>query len=296
MNILLGLEDAAYHFAAQLFHNAYSKMQAVGTDVSDILTSGGDTQMADITEKLQTQVETVAIPAVEAFALAVALLFFIISLVEIVSQDRLTMEFFIKFFAKFLIAVFFISNAGKLFAGICDIGDGMAGIFSDMSLGKGEFEFMNVDELAEKFKESDIHWMEAICTAALTAGPIYLVSLILVSICYIIAFSRILELAARGSFLPIALAMMSDDGWRGAGGRYIRKLLAIASQSAVLVLIAQFTTYIIGSVGTSLCEKFEGTVTMGDITGTLVIILGVCISCVSLMFKSIGIVNDAFGG
>lgn len=53
-----------------------------------------------------------------------------------------------------------------------------------------------------------------------------------------IVLTRIMELYVRGAFLPVAAAMMSDDGWRGSGGRYFRKLLSLATQNAVVLVIA----------------------------------------------------------
>ena len=294
MGIFLGLSDAAYGLAADFFIKSFSKLNQIGADITNIMTGDGEAKTATVSNAIQTQVSTKAIPAVESFALALALLFFIISLVEISTQDRLTIEFFIKFFSKFIVAVFFILNAGKIFTGICSLGDGIANIFSGVTLSGGAIDELDKDAMIEAFKETDVHWLEALCSSVLTAGPIYLVSLVLIAICYIISFSRILELSARGSFLPIAFAMMSDDGWRGAGGRYVRKLLAVASQSAVLVLIAKFTTYAVGTLGQTLVSGVE--MTVGGVCDCLIVLVGICIACVSLMFKSIGIVNDAFGG
>ena len=45
-------------------------------------------------------------------------------------------------------------------------------------------------------------------------------------------------------FFPIAMGLMSDDGWRGAGGRYLKKFLAVCCQSAVLVVIGGLCAYL----------------------------------------------------
>ena len=56
-----------------------------------------------------------------------------------------------------------------------------------------------------------------------------------------IKLTRIIELGVRGSLMPIAAGLMADDGWRGAGGRYVRKLLALCIQLGIVNLTMAIT-------------------------------------------------------
>ena len=110
--------------------------------------------------------------------------------------------------------------------------------------------------------------------------------------------------------MPIACALLSDDGWRGAGGRYIRKFIGICAQGAVMVVIGQLTGGIMGAICSSMKSSMRAKVDTAianagtkpgfglviDIVESTVAIVGIGVACVSLMFKSIGIVNDVFGG
>lgn len=130
--------------------------------------------------------------------------------------------------------------------------------------------------------------------------PCVVASLAIKVLVYVIAFTRLIELCARGCFIPIAAGLVSDDGWRGAGGRYFRKFLAICSQSAILVVIGKIASYALGTIGNSILTNLPSLVTAGtmgilNIGGQLAIMIGIGIAMVSVMFKSIGIVNDAFG-
>jgi hypothetical protein len=123
-----------------------------------------------------------------------------------------------------------------------------------------------------------------------------LVALVINAITYIVCISRLLEMSARGCFLPIAIAMMSDDGWRGAGGRYIRKYIAVCAQGAVLVVAGTMISYGMSVAGSSMIGQLSSCGSISSFLGYLVLFIAIAIAGVSMLFKSIGIVNDAFGG
>lgn len=56
-----------------------------------------------------------------------------------------------------------------------------------------------------------------------------------------VKLTRIIELGVRGALMPIAAGLMADDGWRGAGGRYVRKLLALCIQLGIVNLTMAIT-------------------------------------------------------
>jgi hypothetical protein len=120
---------------------------------------------------------------------------------------------------------------------------------------------------------------------------IELVMLVMEVITWMLAFTRLLEICVRGMFLPIGLSLMSDDGWHGAGGRYLKKFIAVVCQSAVLIAIAKITTLILTSAATGMVTNLN----MSTIIQSLLVMVMVAIACVSVMFKSVGICNDIFG-
>lgn len=63
-----------------------------------------------------------------------------------------------------------------------------------------------------------------------------------------IKLTRIIEIGVRGSLMPIAAGLMADDGWRGAGGRYFRKLLALSIQLGIVHLTMAITGIMINAV------------------------------------------------
>lgn len=85
-------------------------------------------------------------------------------------------------------------------------------------------------------------WMEGALL-----GIFKFLSYFLNAIVMFIVISRIMELYVRGSFLPIAASLMSDNGWKGSGGRYFRKLMSLATQSAAIMVVANVFSVVMRS-------------------------------------------------
>ena len=107
----------------------------------------------------------------------------------------------------------------------------------------------------------------------------------------------------RAAFLPVALALLSDDGWRGAGGRYIKKLLAVTAQGAVLIVICFMTKKLMDNAAGSmasfalsssedLAEMFKNI--LGTLKGPLAN-LAIGVAGIAFMFKSMQVTSDVFG-
>ena len=313
-----GLSEVYGSMEADLIIDILSDINSLGTSMASIFAENPSEDGGEAITSVQTTINNITSSSLttgtmESVALAIAILFFFIATIELGMQERLTLDYFIKHFAKLGVACFFIFNASTLYDSICDFGGGLTTLMATnyITSDKGGGPKTNdtvakvVRELGNKEGVSDDTREELAkqCSGEVTnffdfIGKIFSTFLLgkilsfvskgLLIICYVIAFSRLLELSIRGAFLPIAFALMSDDGWKGAGGRYIRKFVAICSQGAVLVAIGNVASMIISKVIASIG-------TGGDIMQLFVILIGVAIAIVSLMFKSIGIINDVFG-
>lgn len=283
---------------------AINQLKDSGDGVAKIM-AGQDTgsigNLGAITNELTGVIQSEVIPAAQAVGYAIAITFFIFALANMLTGDRLTVEQFIKFFAKLGVGIFIVSVSDELFRACLDFGDGISTLFS------ASFPSASItvpDDLSNQINEvvgkGLGNFIKAIIMSFISILPCVVASLAIKVLVYVIAFTRLIELCARGCFIPIAAGLVSDDGWRGAGGRYFRKFLAICSQSAILVVIGKIASYALGTIGNSILTNLPSLVTAGtmgilNIGGQLAIMIGIGIAMVSVMFKSIGIVNDAFG-
>lgn len=116
---------------------------------------------------------------------------------------------------------------------------------------------------------------DAVGVGLVSAG-MYLITMSL----YIVGFSRLIEIVIRQTLLPIPLALMADDGWKGTGGRYLKKFLALVIQGGLIILI---------------CNIGKESMISAIREHHYVITIGIGTALSTLVFKSITFINDALG-
>lgn len=294
----------ANEYASETFSEIFNTLGGsggIGPNIVNMVTGDGDggTVISNIQTSL-TNVASGVTNCMQAVAVAIALLFFLIALLELSTSERLTLEFFIKFFSKLVISIALIYATPALVSGITEFGGALTAEYSANLTEASSFDTVSastaVDNALETLTDSGLDKWGLLFTTLLMGGVLRLVAWGISAIAYIICVSRLLEMSARGCFLPIAIAMMSDDGWRGAGGRYIRKYIAVCAQGAVLVVIGTMIGYVMNLAGVNVIAQLNSCVSISSFLGSLVIFIAIAIAGVSMLFKSIGIVNDAFGG
>lgn len=296
---------------------AIEQCSSIGIKITEAVTGGGLVQEAmdgsgiNIVSVMQTGVK-----ALQSTGYAICALFFIIALLELAMSERMTMEFFIKFFAKFVIGVAAVFYSDKFVEIAWNFGDTLSTYLSNQSLiptgETGEVVQVGFHDLFITYlnEVQGSQWLTMFGVVIGLGIPAALASFVIIAVVYVICFTRLLEIMVRGVFMPVACAMLSDDGWRGAGGRYIRKFLGICAQGAVMVIIGKLA----GIVMAAVCKSMKATMTetvetaianagtkpgfgfVIEVVESTMAILGIAVACISLMHKSIGIVNDAFGG
>lgn len=280
--------EAIAKIVATWYADSISKCN-VGKTISDIMGGGGDgaSTISAVSKKAMETCYSL-MGDMSSVGLAIAILFFVMALIELITTERFTLEFFIKFFGKLAVAMILIVNAQPLAEGIVKFGEGLQETIV-VSV-EGENYVDEVRKTAYDAKYNEIMntpglSLIAVIMDSLTLLLINMITWVLEAVVYLIAFTRLLEMGVRGIFIPIAIGLMSDDGWHGAGGRYIKKFLAICSQGAVLVAIGVITE-----------TAMRQTLIVKDgMAPNILIVLGLAFASISLMFKSIGIVNDVFG-
>lgn len=246
---------------------------------------------------------------------ALCLLFFLISLLELAMSERMTMEYMIKFFSKFVVGVVAIYYCKDIYRICREMGAAMASWIS-LSAGQ-EIVIPDLEGAFQLYceKGGGAAWLACVLGSLVGGAPCLFIGFGLLALTYITIFTWILEMGARAVFLPIALSLLSDDGWRGAGGRYIKKFLGICCQGAVMVIVASIMTRVMSAAMTGVAvaarnaaniaanqdimHKMLGTTTgsfMLDLIQATVVVIGVGIASFSVMGKSMSIVSDVFGG
>lgn len=284
------MKELMFNWIAELYADAYTNMK-IGETVKEAM-GGGESSASVACQSVIDMCINQICPAISGIGLAIAIVFFLIALLELSTSERLTLEFFIKFFSKLVISVVLISSCSQLVNACVDFGNALTISLTGPATGGPGYTWEEIkNNYYDSFKEADLAWIFMVIDSLSGILIINIVSKVLTVVIYIVSFTRMLEMGVRGALMPIALGMMSDDGWRGAGGRYIRKFLAVCSQGAVLVLIGELSNTVMLTCSNAMMDFSDGV----PATGSFLVLLGVAFASVSLMFKSMGIINDVFG-
>lgn len=299
------MHERAVEWAVERIKGVISSLAGLGGCMKDIMSMSSSSDDVfgggDFAATINASVEGVVTSGIEALAglgITIAIIMWIVSIVELAMQDRLTPEMLIKSLAKLVFAASLCDIASILYSGIVEFGDSLgtdiANVFGGLGLEGFTGDTLPSDTEANlRAALDESNWVTIYIDVATMLLPIYFAQLVMMAIAYVIQFTRIIELNVRAIFLPIAFGMLADDGWRGAGGRYIRKFTAICAQGAVLICIGCMTSSIMSAALLAVIGNLND---LTALSNGLVMVLGVGIAMMAVMFKSIGIVNDVFGG
>ena len=304
------LYETICDFTAQLMvlpiiqYNDYTK------STTEIFSSSGDSvintiqgSVGNITANIQS--------SLISLGYALAIMFFIFQLIELSISERLTLETFIKSFAKLAVGIFFVGNASILYEYIKQFGEAFTSLISKAggytggaaTLAPSDIQAQLSDAMIKMCKENgELLWLPFFVMGVIVAIIGIIGILILKIIAYVICITRIIELEIRAAFLPIAFALLSDDGWKGSGGRYIRKFFAICAQAGCIVLIGKIASGINSAILVHITNAMKITSSvksalalLGAVLSGYIIMFAVGFAIIAVMFKSLQIVNDAFG-
>lgn len=299
---------------ASLYTAPIDLLKSIGTIAAETTSSTSNgTLISQISDQLKSATSAF-IPTLQSLGFALVICFFIIQLIELTMSERLTLELFMKSFAKVGVGIGLVFAAPNIYTLLIEFADAftsdIAGVNYSITA-TNKLDQLAIDSIIKDImtnycaNTASSIWIALLAVGVLCAIIVSLVAAILIVIVYVINITRIIELNIRGCLLPIGFALLADDGWRGAGGRYIRKFLAVAAQGAALALVGKITSGILdlasNEMFTSLTELSNlGTldglgILVSTLLGGFAVMLAAGVASIGAMFKSQQIINDAFG-
>ena len=323
------MEDFALEIAIKFLLLPYDYMNQLGDAMGEVVSGDSSTIIGTVNNMIGSKVETF-FPVIQSFAFAIAMMFCLFHIVDLAASERLNLETLVKTFGQLGLAIGLIAATPTFFTKIQELGVAIANLTGSHFATSGDVLFENSDQLEERllniFHDAvhehqsligdvidaitldafDINVMGKcflLCGACLvTTVPTILFALAMLVCVYMVGFTRIVELNIRGAFLPVGLAMLSDDGFKGAGGRYLKRFIAVCCQGMVIAFIGALYHIMYGASINNIVDTFESLdsgagvpAILGQIMGNQVVIFGVGIACISALFKSIQLTNDVFG-
>ena len=114
----------------------------------------------------------------------------------------------------------------------------------------------------------------------------WLLSYLSIIVIFFICFARFIEFHVRAALAPIGMASIVSQGFSGPGGRYFKKLVAIALQGVVIVTILRISNTVKGYI--------DNISPLNALTGFIGILV-ISIVTVALVLKAQSWANDLVG-
>ena len=221
--------------------------------------------------------------AVRPLSYIIAMMFFIIALVELGSSDRMNLDMFIKFFAKLGCAFFLIENSDYMLQFASGVEQALNEAVASLSA-TGD---AGADLIQTVIDSAPTEWytrvMQTIPNLLGGLAEIVAFGFILTTL-----LSRLMELTVRGAFMPIAFAFVTEEGWRGTAIRYFKKYIALLATGPMISVIFKMGK----SLSASLMEGLGDYQSIILHVGLNVII---AIAEVGMIKRGSEIMNDVFG-
>lgn len=191
---------------------------------------------------------------------AMALLYFLIELLDKTTREMMTLESFIIFFIKLILVMFLLNNGLALIKGLIgfnnDICETIANSYGTKdSLGKISSDVManNREIYDKKLKDIEVPvtgWVLGILIV-FEGFPVYLCYLIASLYITFMCWARFFEIGIRTAFAPIGLLDIVSDGFKISNLKYFKKLFAVIFEGAIIVLILTLVSFAQSALVTS---------------------------------------------
>lgn len=215
-------------------------------------------------------------------------IYFMIVLMDKISTDSFSTDQFITLLIKLVFSILIIQNATEITSKI-------------LSFGK---EFLTLVEVAGaetiESKVGELSFFESLFGFIIMLIP-WLLSQIAKLIMYFFTFGYAIELSVRISLAPIGFADLVSGGANSNGYRYLKKLIAMAMQGGIMILILAGgaaiqnvvleTTFDIENFADLIKLVIPG-VTVG---ASMLQIIGIQFATVGLLGSAKSIANDLIG-
>lgn len=281
-------------FIASLFKSA------IGADLASSISSfiTGD-EFEEGVEIVSSTLNDVLLPV----ASVLICIYLIVELMEKVTNDNFNTDQFIKLLIKLVFSIAVVNNASA-------IADTIATFGSTMTSAVAEVLLSTDSPMGTLSVTSDLGFINGIIAFVILIIP-WLISRLIFLIGCFMAFSYILEVNVRSLLAPIGFADLITGGSNSNGFRYLRRLIALGLQGAIMIIILAAGSSLISNViNLSMFADAAGEAATGGTTVELTIdyltssliengnifkVLGVQIATVGLLGSAKTIANEVIG-
>lgn len=196
--------------------------------------------------------------ALATFAKVLLVLFFIIKMIEISSDMKLTMEQIAKVSVQYMIGFVFIENGFRWLGLIYKEISNLSGILSMDSVAAGNYNNLPYTDPGFQSVIQEIHDNNFLANLMVVArySSFNMIPLICMTITATIVWGIVIELGIRSCLSPVAFSEMAYSGFHGSGFRYFKRMIGYMFSFVAVILSAYVCDVLFAVIKTS-----------GDISG-----------------------------
>ena len=199
------------------------------------------------------------------------MLYFVLELLDLTTKESFSLEQLLKMTIKLFIGILLIANGFDILFRLVEFSDGL--IMS--TIGGVDSESTSIAKALIYSELEPLPWYEAIFYPFQRLGDVVRGGLLTVIYKFMI-YGRVIEIAVRALFAPVAMANIYQGGLNSSGMRYLKKFLAICLQGAIMYACVIVTVTIQSNIG--------------DLEGLILALVSI-----SVMIKSKSWANDVVG-
>lgn len=213
-------------------------------------------------------------------------IYFVIELMDKITNDNFNTDQFIKLLIKLVFAIVIVKNANTIAENIASFGTTFTEAIGTAGIKAGSEIEANV---------SDLGMVDKIATLVVMLIPFF-VALIIRLAANFMVFSYLMEIQIRTALAPLGFADLISGGTNSNGFKYLKKLLALAIQGGIMIIIMICASQLIEAI--SISQLDENAWSLENIVESIMMIFQVMaaqVAMLGLMGSAKTIANDVIG-
>ena len=292
-NTLTSVYRTAYNMALTVYASDQSELVK---EVKDVVlyvpgVTAKETEDLSVIQR-QTTMDAIwryaeeAYSGLEAIAAGIALLYFLLEILDKTTREMMSLEHFLIHFLKFIIAIFILNNGFKLIEGLMVINSDICDALSKISLDDGEIrkETWLVEYVYKEVSQGGFSSTVAALTNIVELSVPYFCTLAAHAYITFMCWSRFFEIGIRAAFSPIGMLDVITEGFKITHLKYIKKLFATILQGTIILIVME----LVGSAYTAL--SLSPSVATGGFAYVIILFVEI-----GLIKKAQSLANDVLG-
>lgn len=254
-------------------------------DLADMLTGEEVEGISSLQTAITSSVDSVSDVLVPIASVLICI-YFVIELMDKITNDNFNTDQFIRLLIKLVFAIVVVDNASVIAENIATFGT----TFTRAIAGAGIESSLKLEANFD-----DLGFIDKIAAFVIMIIP-YFASLVIRVGAYFMVFSYVMEIQIRTALAPLGFADLISGGVNSNGFKYLKKLLALAIQGGIMIIVMICATNLISAISIDQLDENAWSIeNIIESIGMIFQIIAAQVAMLGLMGSARTIANDVIG-